>query len=47
VSWLDTETDDTGEQKLVQSAGDAEWFYRQVAAPALIGIATGTVTSLP
>jgi transposase len=42
VSWLDTETGETGEQKLVQSAGDAERFYRQVAAPALIGMeATG------
>src|SRR2546426_8216755 len=42
VSWLDTETGETGEQKLVQASGDAERFYRQVAAPALIGIeATG------
>jgi len=42
VSWLDTETGATGEQKLVQSAGDAERFYRQVPAPALIGMeATG------
>jgi transposase len=42
VSWLDTETGETGEQKLVQSSGDAERFYRQLAAPALIGIeATG------
>jgi transposase len=42
VSWLDTETGETGEQKLVQALGDAERFYRQVAAPALIGIeATG------
>ena len=37
VSWLDTETGETGEQKLVQASGDAERFYRQVAAPALIG----------
>jgi len=42
VSWLDTETGETGEQKLVHAAGDAERFYRQVAAPALIGMeATG------
>src|SRR6266700_1191942 len=42
VSWLDTETGETGEQKLVQASGDAERFYRQVAAPALIGMeATG------
>src|SRR5436309_10833108 len=42
VSWLDTETAETGEQKLVQASGDAERFYPQVAAPALIGMeATG------
>src|SRR5207244_287311 len=34
VSWLDTETGETGEQKLVQASGDAERFYRQVGAPA-------------
>src|SRR5437899_8690085 len=31
VSWLDTETGETGEPKLVQASGDAERFYRQVA----------------
>src|SRR5437867_11218554 len=42
VSWLDTETGESGERKLVQASGDAERFYRQVAAPALIGMeATG------
>ncbi len=42
VSWLDSETGETGEQKLVTAAGDAERFYRQVPAPALIGMeATG------
>lgn len=42
VSWLDTGTGETGEQKLVQAAGDAERFYRQIEAPALIGMeATG------
>src|SRR5438874_1107332 len=42
VSWLDTETGETGERKLVQASGDAERFYRRVAAPALIGMeATG------
>src|SRR5437867_965423 len=42
VSWLDTETGETGERKLVQASGDAERFYRQVAAPALIEMeATG------
>src|SRR5436309_16053981 len=42
VAWLDVETGETGERKLVQASGDAERFYRQVAAPALIGMeATG------
>ena len=42
VSWLETETGETGEQKLVQASGDAERFYRQLSAPALIGMeATG------
>jgi transposase len=42
VSWLETETGETGEQKLVQASSDAERFYRQLAAPALIGMeATG------
>ncbi len=42
VSWLDTETGETGDRKLVQADGEAERFYRQVPAPALIGMeATG------
>jgi len=42
VSWLDTETGETGEQKLVHATGDAKQFYQQVAAPVLIGMeATG------
>jgi transposase len=42
VSWLDMETGETGEQKLVTASGDAERFYRQIAVPALIGMeATG------
>ena len=42
VSWLDTETGESGERKLVQASGDAERFYRQLPAPALIGMeATG------
>jgi transposase len=42
VSWLDMETGETGEQKLVHANGDAERFYRQLPAPALIGMeATG------
>ncbi len=42
VSWLDTETGDCGERKLVHANGDAQQFYAQLAAPVLIGIeATG------
>ena len=38
VAWLDTETGETGEQKLVNGDGEAERFYRSLAAPALIGM---------
>ncbi len=42
VAWLDTETGETGEQKLVHAAGEAQQFYRALPAPALIGLeATG------
>jgi transposase len=42
VCWLDTETGETGERKLVHAEGDAERFYRQMPAPALVGMeATG------
>ena len=42
VSWLDTETGETGERKLVHASGDAQVFYQQVGAPVLIGMeATG------
>ena len=42
VSWLDTETGETGEQKLVDASGEAQESYRQLGAPALIGMeATG------
>jgi transposase len=42
VSWVDTETGETGEQKLVHAAGEAKTFYQQLAGPALIGMeATG------
>src|SRR5271154_1406301 len=42
IAWLDTATGETGERKLVQASGDAERFYQQLAAPALIGMeATG------
>jgi transposase len=42
VSWLDTETGESGEQKLVHASGEAKQFYQQLAAPVLIGMeATG------
>ena len=42
VSWLNTETGDCGERKLVHASGDAKMFYQQLALPALIGMeATG------
>jgi transposase len=42
VSWLDMETGETGEQKLVHAGGEAKQFYEQLAAPVLIGMeATG------
>jgi len=42
VAWLDSETGETCEQKLVHGEGEAERFYRQLPAPALIGLeATG------
>ena len=42
VSWLDVETGETGEQKLVHARGEAKQFYEQLAAPVLIGMeATG------
>ena len=41
-SWLDTETGETGERKLVHASGDAQQFYQALAAPVLIGMeATG------
>lgn len=42
VSWLDTDTGECGERKLVHATGDAQSFYEQLAAPVLIGMeATG------
>jgi len=42
VSWVDTETGEAGEQKLVHAEGQAKAFYQQLAAPVLIGMeATG------
>ena len=42
ICWLDKETGETAEQKLVHASGDAQKFYQHLAAPALIGMeATG------
>ncbi len=42
VAWLDTETGETGEQKLVHADGAAQEFYGRLPAPALMGLeATG------
>jgi transposase len=38
VAWLDTETGETGERKLVNGDGEAGRFYRGLAAPALVGV---------
>jgi transposase len=42
IAWLDTETGEAGEQRLVHAEGEAQKFYRQLREPALIGMeATG------
>ena len=42
IAWLDSETGEAGEQKLVHASGDARKFYQALAAPVLIGMeATG------
>ncbi|HEY7615852.1 MAG TPA: IS110 family transposase [Terriglobales bacterium] len=42
IAWLDTETGETGERRLVHATGEARQFYAQLPAPALIGMeATG------
>ena len=42
IAWVDSETGETGEQKLAHASGEARKFYAQLRAPALIGIeATG------
>ncbi|MGH7594299.1 MAG: IS110 family transposase [Gemmatimonadales bacterium] len=42
VSWMDSETGETGERKLVHGSGEAQEFYKRLASPVLIGMeATG------
>jgi transposase len=38
VCWLDRSTGETEEKKLIHAPGEAERFYRQFPAPALIGM---------
>jgi transposase len=38
ICWLDTETGETQERELGHTSGEAERFYREIGAPALIGI---------
>ena len=42
IAWLDSETGETGEAKLVHAEGEAQQFYQKLSAPVLIGMeATG------
>jgi transposase len=42
ITWLDTETGETGERKLVHATGEAKVFYQELAEPVLVGMeATG------
>ena len=42
VAWLESETGETGEGKLLHARGDAKRFYEQLSGPVLIGMeATG------
>jgi len=42
MAWLDTETGESGERKLVHAQGEAQQFYGQLPSPVLIGMeATG------
>jgi transposase len=38
IAWVDTETGETGERKLMHATGEAEHFYRQLPAPARVGL---------
>jgi transposase len=38
IAWVETETGETGERKLMHVDGEAERFYRRLAAPALVGM---------
>jgi transposase len=38
VSWMDPSTGETGDERVVHTPGEAERFYRQFPAPALVGM---------
>jgi transposase len=38
IAWMDMETGETGERKLMHADGEAERFYRQLPAPTLIAM---------
>jgi transposase len=38
ISWVDTATGETGEKKLEHASGEAERFYGQLPAPAVVGM---------
>jgi transposase len=38
IAWVDTETGETEERKLVHGNGEAECFYRALSAPARVGL---------
>jgi hypothetical protein len=44
IVWLDSETGETGERKLVHASGETKQFYEQLPRPALIGMEAGCPT---
>jgi transposase len=38
ISWLDTETGDTGERKLMHASGEARQFYQGLRGPVRVGV---------
>jgi transposase len=38
ISWLDTETGETGERKLVHANGEAEQFYAGITGTVRVGL---------
>jgi hypothetical protein len=45
IAWVDTETEEMQERKLMHSDGEAERFYRQLGGPVRVGLeSTGNCT---